>query len=98
MGAHVGRLACTDLDELLFSGQWGVTMHGRTVKSIDIKSFCSQWLERLEVIPLFRKEGGNLWCELRPMLGQACVKDGSEQLRLVKQGQWSQLQVITIKY
>lgn len=51
-------------------------MHGRIVPSIDVKAFCSQWLEGLGVITLFRKERGNLWCELRPMLGQACVKDG----------------------
>ena len=39
-------------------------------------AFCSQWPEGLWVITLFRKEGGNLWCELRPRLGQARVRDG----------------------
>lgn len=76
MGAYVGRLAHTDLDELLLSGQWGVTMHGRTVTSIDAKAFCSQWPEGLGVATLFKKKQGNLWCGPRPMLGQARVKDG----------------------
>lgn len=76
VGAHVGRLAHTDLNELPLLGQWDVTMHGRTATLIDVKAFCSQWPEGLGVIALFRKERGNLWCELRPMLGQARVKDG----------------------
>lgn len=60
-------------------------MHGRTATLIDVKAFCSQWPEGLRVIALFRKERGNLWCELWPMPGQARVKDAGEQLELVKQ-------------
>lgn len=82
MAAHVGRLARTDLNELLLSGQWEVTIHGRTVTGIDVKAVCSQWQERLGVMTLFRKERGVLWRGLKPMLGQACVK---QQLELVKQ-------------
>lgn len=82
MAAHVGRLARTDLNELLLSGQWEVTMPGRTVTWIDVKAFCAQWREGLGVMTLFRKERGVLWRELKPMLGQACVK---QQLELGKQ-------------
>lgn len=75
MGASVGRVAHNNLDELLLSGRWGVTMHGKIVTSIDVKAFCSQWPEGLGVATLFRKKRGNLWCGPRPMLGQTRVKD-----------------------
>lgn len=51
-------------------------MHGRTDTSIDVKAFCSPWPEGLGVIICLGKSEENLWCELRPMLGQARVKDG----------------------
>lgn len=39
-----------DLDELLLSEQWGITLYGRTVISIEVKVFCSQWPEGFGVV------------------------------------------------
>ena len=60
-----------DLDELPFS-----RLFTKLERAVALIGFLLQWPEGLWVITLFRKEGGNLWCELRPRLGQARVRDG----------------------
>lgn len=73
VGAHVGSWLTWTLISSCFQDSGASQCTGGQLHRL---AFCSQWPEGLWVITLFRKEGGNLWCELRPKLGEARVKGG----------------------